>query len=138
MHHFPIRFSLKGFHLFLTLRNAFDKLLYMIFNKKDNILILINLSRASGRNLLLGMHKFASKVPNWQIRIIQAQEVPAQEIATAIQTGQYDGIISSDILALLVEIAVGFTVYCAVIVLLRDSFMTDLLMGKVLKKKRSS
>ena len=38
----------------------------------------------------------------------------------------------------LVEIAVGFTVYCAVIVLLRDSFMTDLLMGKVLKKKRSS
>lgn len=50
----------------------------------------------------------------------------------------FDGIISSDILALLVEIAVGFTVYCAVIVLLRDSFMTDLLMGKVLKKKRSS
>ena len=49
-----------------------------------------------------------------------------------------DGIISSDILALLVEIAVGFTVYCAVIVLLRDSFMTDLLMGKVLKKKRNS
>ena len=49
-----------------------------------------------------------------------------------------NGIISSDILALLVEIAVGFTVYCAVIVLLRDSFMTDLLMGKVLKKKRSS
>ena len=49
-----------------------------------------------------------------------------------------DGIISSDILALLVEVAVGFTVYCAVIVLLRDSFMTDLLMGKVLKKKRSS
>ena len=49
-----------------------------------------------------------------------------------------DGIISSDILALLVEIAVGFTVYCAVIVLLRDSFMKDLLMGKVLKKKRSS
>ena len=49
-----------------------------------------------------------------------------------------DGIISSDILALLVEIAVGFTVYCAVIVLLRDSFMTDLLLGKVLKKKRSS
>lgn len=68
----------------------------MIFNKKDNILILINLSRASGRNLLLGMHKFASKVPNWQIRIIQAQEVPAQEIATTIQTGQYDGIISSE------------------------------------------
>ena len=49
-----------------------------------------------------------------------------------------DGIISSDILALLVEVAVGFTVYCAVIMLLRDSFMTDLLMGKVLKKKRSS
>ena len=68
----------------------------MIINKKVNILLLINLSRASGRSLLLGIHKFAGKVPNWQIRILQPQEVPEQEIVAAIQTGQYDGIISSE------------------------------------------
>lgn len=47
-----------------------------------------------------------------------------------------DGIISSDIVALFVEVAVGFTVYLAAVTLLRDSFMTDLVMGKILKRKR--
>lgn len=47
-----------------------------------------------------------------------------------------DVIISSDIVALFVEVAVGFTVYLAVVTLLRDSFMTDLVMGKILKRKR--
>ena len=68
----------------------------MIINKKVNILLLINLSRASGRSLLLGIHKFAGKVPSWQIRVLQPQEVPAKEIVVAIQTGRYDGIISSE------------------------------------------
>ena len=36
------------------------------------------------------------------------------------------------------EVAIGFTVYCAVIALLRDSFVTDLLMEKILKKKRKA
>ena len=49
-----------------------------------------------------------------------------------------DGAITSDVIALLAEIAVGFTVYCAVITLLRDSFVTDLLMGKILKRKRKA
>ena len=47
-----------------------------------------------------------------------------------------DGMISSGIIALFLEVAAGFTVYCAVITLLRDSFVTDLLMGKILKRKR--
>ena len=47
-----------------------------------------------------------------------------------------DGAVSSDIIALLAEIVVGFSVYCAAITLLRDSFVTDLLMGKILKRKR--
>ena len=47
-----------------------------------------------------------------------------------------DVIISSDIAALFMEVAVGFTVYLAVVTLLRDSFMTDLVMGKILKRKR--
>ena len=47
-----------------------------------------------------------------------------------------DVIISSDIAALFVEVAVGFTVYLTVVTLLRDSFMTDLVMGKILKRKR--
>ena len=49
-----------------------------------------------------------------------------------------DGAVTSDIIALLAEIAIGFTVYCAVITLLRDSFVTDLLMGKILKRKRKA
>lgn len=49
-----------------------------------------------------------------------------------------DGIITSGIIALFLEVAIGFTVYCAVIALLRDSFVTDLLMEKILKKKRKA
>ena len=49
-----------------------------------------------------------------------------------------DSLIPFDIIALFAEVAVGFTVYCAVIALLRDSFMTELLMGKILSRKRKA
>ena len=49
-----------------------------------------------------------------------------------------DRFIDSDIIALLLEMAVGFTVYCAVITALRDSFITQLVFGKILKKKGSA
>lgn len=49
-----------------------------------------------------------------------------------------DAIIPSDFVALFAEIAIGFTVYVAVITLLRDSFITDLVMGKILKKRKIS
>ena len=46
-----------------------------------------------------------------------------------------DRMISSDAAAILVEIAAGFTVYCAVIVLLRDTFVSEIVFGKILKRK---
>ena len=46
-----------------------------------------------------------------------------------------DRFIASDIIALLVEMAVGFSVYCIVIIALRDSFITQIVFGKILKKK---
>ena len=49
-----------------------------------------------------------------------------------------DRAVASDIIALLLEIVIGFTVYCAVITLMRDSFVTELLMGKILKRKRKA
>ena len=42
----------------------------------------------------------------------------------------------STIIKLFVEVAVGFTAYLAAVTLLRDSFMTDLVIGKILKRKR--
>ena len=47
-----------------------------------------------------------------------------------------DRFIASDIIALLIEVAVGFSVYCIMIVLLRDTFITEIVMGKILKKNR--
>ena len=49
-----------------------------------------------------------------------------------------DRFIASDIIALLVEMAVGFSVYCIVIIALRDSFITQIVFGKILKKKGSA
>ena len=46
-----------------------------------------------------------------------------------------DRFIASDIIALLVEMAVGFSVYCIVIIALHDSFITQIVFGKILKKK---
>lgn len=65
-------------------------------SKKANLLLLINLSRASGRSILLGIHEFANKMPDWQLRVLQVQEVPSREIVDILKTCQYDGIISSE------------------------------------------
>ena len=48
-----------------------------------------------------------------------------------------DRLIESDIIALAAEVAVGFTVYCAVIVLLRDTFLSEIVMGKILRRKKA-
>lgn len=45
--------------------------------------------------------------------------------------------IESNIIALVAEVAVGFTVYCAVIVILRDTFLSEILMGKILHRKKA-
>ena len=49
-----------------------------------------------------------------------------------------DRFIASDLIALLVEMAVGFSVYCIMILALRDTFITEIVFGKILKKKRSA
>jgi hypothetical protein len=49
-----------------------------------------------------------------------------------------DRFIASDLIALLLEMAVGFTVYCVMILVLRDTFITEIVLGKILKKKRSA
>ena len=59
-------------------------------------------------------------------------------VAMLIVIKAVDRAVASDIIALLLEIAVGFTVYCVVITLLRDSFVTELLLGKILKRKRKA
>lgn len=45
--------------------------------------------------------------------------------------------IESNIIALVAEVAVGFTVYCAVIVILRDTFLSEIVMGKILHRKKA-
>ena len=45
--------------------------------------------------------------------------------------------IDSNIIALVAEVAVGFTVYCAVIVILRDTFLSEIVMGKILHRKKA-
>ena len=45
--------------------------------------------------------------------------------------------IESNIIALVAEVAVGFTVYCAVIVILRDTFLSEIVMGKILRRKKA-
>ena len=59
-------------------------------------------------------------------------------VAMLIVIKAVDRAVASDIIALLLEVAVGFTVYCVVITLLRDSFVTELLLGKILKRKRKA
>jgi len=64
--------------------------------RKFSILLLVNLSRASGRSILLNVYKYAESRPIWQIRVLQVQEVPENEIVSIMQTSHYDGIISSE------------------------------------------
>lgn len=61
-----------------------------------NILLLVNLSRASGRSILTNIFTFADMRPNWQIRVVQIQEFPPQEIVATIREAPPDGIISSE------------------------------------------
>ena len=45
-----------------------------------------------------------------------------------------DRFITSDLIALAAEVAVGFTVYCIVIAVLRDTFLSEIVFGKILKR----
>lgn len=49
-----------------------------------------------------------------------------------------DRFISSNAVALVVEVAAGFTVYCLVILALRDTFISEIVIGKILKRKKGA
>ena len=49
-----------------------------------------------------------------------------------------DRFIASDIIALVVEVMAGFAVYCALIVLLRDTFLSEIVMGKIINRKKKA
>ena len=49
-----------------------------------------------------------------------------------------DRFIASDIIALCAEVIAGFAVYCALIVLLRDTFMSEIVMGKMIRRKKKA
>lgn len=45
-----------------------------------------------------------------------------------------DRLITSNAAALIVEVAAGFTVYCVMILILRDTFISEIVLGKILKR----
>lgn len=47
-----------------------------------------------------------------------------------------DRFIASDLIALAVEVMAGFAVYCALIVLLRDTFLSEIVIGKIINRKK--
>ena len=49
-----------------------------------------------------------------------------------------DSRITSNAAALVVEIIAGFTVYCAGIVLMRDTFLSEIVMGKIVGRKKKT
>ena len=49
-----------------------------------------------------------------------------------------DGRITSNAAALVVEVAAGFTVYCVLILVLRDTFISEIVLGKILKRGKSA
>ena len=49
-----------------------------------------------------------------------------------------DRVITSNAAALVVEVAAGFTVYCVMILALRDTFISEIVLGKILKRGKSA
>ena len=63
---------------------------------EKQLLMLVNLSRVSGRSLLSRTLLELNRHPNWKLRIIQVQETPVADIASALRDPALDGIISSE------------------------------------------
>jgi len=60
------------------------------------ILLLVNLSRASGRNFMTHVHQNIDKHPDWQLRIIQVQETTPSNILSILKDDTVDGILSTE------------------------------------------
>ena len=81
-----------------TLRQSNPMLYYLTMKQRTirEILLLINLSRISGRELLTAIFRFAEARSNWRIRVVQVQEHSPSELVHVIEDEHFDGIISSE------------------------------------------
>lgn len=61
-----------------------------------SILLLVNLSRASGRDFLSGIMHALNAQGDWRIRILQVQEHSPEELRILLETARPDGIISAE------------------------------------------
>ena len=52
---------------------------------RKKLLMLVNLSRVSGRTLLSNALLELNQHPSWQLRIIQVQETPVEDILSALR-----------------------------------------------------
>ena len=60
------------------------------------VLLLVNLSRISGRDILSAVLRYSGVKGNWQTKIVQVQEYAPGELAGMISGDSFDGIISSE------------------------------------------
>ena len=45
-----------------------------------------------------------------------------------------DSFIAPDLIALALEVLLGFSVYCLAIAVLRDTFLSEIVLGKIIKR----
>lgn len=60
------------------------------------VLLLVNLSRISGRDILSAVLRYSGVKGNWQTKIVQVQEYAPGELSRMISGDSFDGIISSE------------------------------------------
>ena len=65
--------------------------------KKKTIAFLVNLSRKSGRSILLSAFRFFKKCPLWDIRVLPVNEFSVKSIVTQLTRETFDGIITSEL-----------------------------------------
>ena len=66
------------------------------FPQPKKILMLLNLSRASGRIYLSSVMHEMRRHSEWNVRIVQVQEMSPDEILAVLTTGEFAGIISTE------------------------------------------
>lgn len=65
-------------------------------NEKKHLLALLNLSRASGRNVLSGILGRLNREADWSLSILQIQEHTPEETITLLENSKADGFISTE------------------------------------------
>lgn len=65
--------------------------------ERQNLYIIINQSRASGRGVLQGILRFAESRPHWRTHLFDADEHGLSETLQALHDGSADGILTTDL-----------------------------------------